>query len=200
MELKDKRPYLFIGIAMIIASLNPVSLILASELEIVRFSFDMTLVWGAGLIGIWIADYLFKQGKLKALLSFNFSTRGLVLAWGIAGVLISYWYFPEPFDASVLSSTMRIAQLLSFLVAGTIGGIGWYGMTNTWKSISMFSLFSMMASMAEIFLELGAYYNTNLYTSYSLQQFTDTAYFLFAMAFAPSTFYMVKWLKDLDLF
>lgn len=198
--MKDKKPYLFIGLAMAIGSANPASVILSSQLEIVRFSLDMTLIWGAGLIGIWIADYFFRTGKAKKFLSFNFTTRGLVLAWGIAGTTISYWYFPGPFDASVTEPLMRTLQIVTFAVAGIVGGIGWYGMTNVWKSISMFSLFSMMASMAEIFLELGTYFSTNLYTSYSIQQFTDTAYFLFAMAFAPSTFYMVKWLKDLDLF
>ncbi|AWR95821.1 DUF1404 family protein [Acidianus brierleyi] len=200
MELKDKKPYLFIGFAMIIASINPFSLYLANILEIIRVSFDMMLVWGAGLIGIWLADYMFLKGIAKSLLSFNFTTRGLVLAWGIAGSLTCYWYFPGPFDMSVISSSIRFLQILSFIIAGIIGGIGWYGMTNVWKSISMFTIFSMMASMAEIYLEMGTYYETNLYPAYSTTQFVDTAYFLFAMAFAPSTFYMVKWLKDLNLF
>ncbi|ARM75556.1 DUF1404 family protein [Acidianus manzaensis] len=200
MELRDKKPYLFIGIAMVIASINPLSLYLAELLEIIRVSFDMSLVWGTGLIGIWIADYMFKKGIGKSFLQFNFTTRGLILAWGIAGTMVCLWYVPNMFDLSVLYITYRFLQLLSFFIAGIIGGIGWYGMTNVWKSISMFAIFSMMASMAEIFLELGTYYETNLYSAYSISQFVDTSYFLFAMAFAPSTFYMVKWLKDLNIF
>ncbi|BDC17666.1 hypothetical protein HS5_05560 [Acidianus sp. HS-5] len=198
--MKDKKPYLIFGLVMLAASLNPLSLYLARLLEIVRVSFDMTTVWGAGLIGIWIADELFRKGYAKSFLEFNFTTRGLILGWGIAGTLVSYWYFPGPFDSSVVSTTTRAIQLITFVVAGLIGGIGWYGMTNVWKSISIFAIFSMMASMAEIFLELGSYYDTNIYSVYSISQFIDTAYFLFAMAFVPSTFYMVKWLKDLNLF
>jgi hypothetical protein len=200
MGLRDKKSYLFFGLAMLIASLNPLSLSLARVLEIIRVSFDMTTVWGAGLLGIWLADELFRKGYGKRLLEFNFTTRGLVLGWGIAGSIVSYWYFPGPFDLSVISNTARILQLSTFIMAGLIGGIGWYGMTNVWKSVTIFAIFSMMASMAEIFLELGAYYQTNLYSVYPTSQFIDTAYFLFAMAFVPSTFYMVKWLKDLNLF
>ncbi|AWR96930.1 DUF1404 domain-containing protein [Acidianus sulfidivorans JP7] len=185
---------------MTIVSINPLSLYLARLLEIIRVSFDMTLVWGTGLIGIWIADYMFKQGVGKSFLRFNFTTRGLLLAWGIAGSIVTLWYFPSMFDLSVINSTYRFLQLLTFSIAGIVGGIGWYSMTNVWKSISLFSIFSMMASMAEIFLELGSYYETNLYNAYSISQFIDTSYFLFAMAFVPSTFYMVKWLKDLNLF
>ncbi len=186
--MKDKKPYLFIGLAMVIGSANPASVILSSQLEIVRFSLDMTLIWGAGLIGIWIADYFFRTGKAKKFLSFNFTTRGLVLAWGIAGTTISYWYFPRTIRRFCNRTFNEDASNSYVCSSRHCGRNSWYGMTNVWKSISMFSLFSMMASMAEIFLELGTYFSTNLYTSYSIQQFTDTAYFLFAMAFAPSTF------------
>jgi hypothetical protein len=81
-----------------------------------------------------------------------------------------------------------------------VAGVGWYGMTNVWKSATIFAAFSMMATMAEIFLELGSYYSQNIYNVYPVSQFIDTAYLWFAMAFIPSTFYMVKILKDMGIF
>lgn len=200
MGLKDKSPYLIIGLAMIVASVNPFSLMLTNQLEMARVSFDMVLVWGAGLIGIWLADYMYRKGIGRSFLSFNFTTKGLVLAWLIGGSIVTFWYFPEPFDLSVENMLMRAIQIVSFIVAGIFGGLGWFGMTTVWKSVTIFSAFTMMASMAEIFLEMGTYYSTNLYPAYDISQFVDTAYFLFAMAFVPSTYYMIKWLKDLGLF
>ena len=47
MELTPaEKRYAVLGIALIAASVNPLSLMLAQELEVARFSFDMLLVWG----------------------------------------------------------------------------------------------------------------------------------------------------------
>ncbi|MEM4146763.1 MAG: DUF1404 family protein, partial [Metallosphaera sp.] len=73
-------------------------------------------------------------------------------------------------------------------------------MPKVWKSITIFAIFSMMATMAEIFLEMGSYYAVDFYRPYPVSQLVETSYFLFAMAFVPSTYYMVKILKDLDIF
>jgi len=201
-ELTSKTPYLAIGLVMVIVSVNPFALYLDRTSEIAKTSFDMVLVWGAGLVGIWLADLLYRRGgSLTAeFLNFNFSTRGLILCWGVAGALLTYWYLPGPFALSVLYPYWKFIQLLSFVVGGMVAGVGWYGMTNVWKSATIFAAFSMMATMAEIFLELGSYYSQNIYNVYPVSQFIDTAYLWFAMAFIPSTFYMVKILKDMGIF
>ncbi|BBD72210.1 hypothetical protein HS1genome_0599 [Sulfodiicoccus acidiphilus] len=200
--MREKTPYLILGAVMVAASVNPLSVSLDRTSEIAKTSFDMVLVWGAGLVGIWLAELLFRKGgRITAwFLSFNFSTRGLFLSWGVAGALLTYWYIPGPFALSVLYLNWKVVQLATFTLAGIIAGIGWYGMTNVWRSATIFAIFSMMATMAEIFLELGAYYSENVYSVYPVSQFIDTAYLWFAMAFVPSTFYMVKILKDMGIF
>jgi hypothetical protein len=94
----------------------------------------------------------------------------------------------------------KLLQLLSFIVAGLLGGIGWDAMGKALKSFTLFSMFSMMAAVAEIFLEMAGYYSQNFYPAYPTSQLIQTSYALFAMAAVPSTYYMVKVLKDLGLF
>ncbi|WP_240938890.1 DUF1404 family protein [Metallosphaera hakonensis] len=170
--------------------------------EIAKFSFDMTLVWGAGLLGIWMSRFLYQYGGRSAsrFLDFNYRTKGLLLSWIIGGAILTYWYIPGPFEASVTSASARAIQVISFFVAGLLSGVGWDAMPKVWKSITIFAVFSMMATMAEIFLEMGTYYAVDVYRPYSVSQLVETSYFLFAMAFIPSTYYMVKILKDLDIF
>jgi len=199
---RASEAYLFLGIAMIIASANPLSLQLSTVQEIAKFSFDMMLVWGAGLVGIWLVKRLYQKGgrAVTSFLDFNYSTKGLVLSWIVGGSIVTYWYIPGPFEASVTSTMARAFQVISFIVAGILSGIGWEAMPKVWKSITIFAVFSMMATMAEIFLEMGGYYAVDVYRPYPVSQLVETSYFLFAMAFVPSTYYMVKILKDLDIF
>lgn len=197
----EKR-YAVLGIALIAASVNPLSLMLAQELEVARFSFDMLLVWGAGLIGVYLSRLMYEKGGTlsRAVLSLNYKTKGVLYSWGIAGALLTLWYLPNFFDLSVMSPQYRAAQIATFLVAGVIGGIGWDALGKAMKSFTLFSMFSMMAAVAEIFLEMAGYYSVNYYPAYPTDQLVETSYMLFAMAAVPSTYYMVKVLKDLDLF
>ncbi|BCS92596.1 DUF1404 domain-containing protein [Metallosphaera javensis (ex Sakai et al. 2022)] len=199
---RTSNSYLFLGLALIVASINPFSLEISASQEVAKFSFDMMLVWGAGLMGIWLARFMYNKGgrSFSSFLDFNYKTRGLVLSWLIGGALLTYWYIPGPFEASVTNAGARVLQVVSFTVAGLLSGIGWDAMTKVWKSITIFAVFSMMATMAEIFLEMGSYYAVDVYKPYSVSQLVETSYFLFAMAFVPSTYYMVKILKDLDIF
>ncbi|QGA69231.1 DUF1404 domain-containing protein [Sulfolobus sp. E11-6] len=199
---KPNNLYLFLGIVLIGASINPYSLQFSEIQEIAKFSFDMTLVWGAGLIGIWLSRFLYQRGGRIALhfLDFNYRTRGLILSWLIGGSVISFWYLPGPFEESVINTSTRVLQIVSFIIAGVLSGIGWDIMTNVWKSVTIFAIFSMMASMAEIFLEMSGYYSIDVYKPYPVSQLIETSYFLFAMAAIPSTYYMVKILKDLNIF
>ncbi|QKR00112.1 DUF1404 domain-containing protein [Metallosphaera tengchongensis] len=199
---KPSNIYLFLGLALVVASINPFSLQISSSQEVAKFSFDMTLVWGAGLIGIWLAKVIYsKGGRLgSSFLDFNYRTRGLFLSWLIGGSIVTFWYIPGPFALSVVSPSIRALQLITFIIAGLVSGIGWDGMPKVWKSITIFAVFSMMATMAEVFLEMGTYYAVDVYRPYSVSQLVETSYFLFAMAFIPSTYYMVKILRDLDIF
>ncbi|EZQ10568.1 MULTISPECIES: DUF1404 family protein [Acidianus] len=202
MELRSEDRYLILGLVLIASSVNPFSQYLYGTLELAKFSFDMLLVWGSGLLGIWLYKLLYnKGGKVtSAVLSFNYSTKGILFVWIIAGSIVTYWYIPGPFDYSVINMVGRSLQIISFIVAGIIAGLGWEAMSNAWRSITLFSMFSMMAAVAEIFLEMASYYSTNYYPAYSSIQLVYTSYALFAMAAVPSTYYMVKILKDLDLF
>lgn len=200
--MRSEVRYLILGIALIIASVNPLSQILYGKLEIAKFTFDMLLVWGAGLIGIYIYEYLYRIGgkAVTSFLTLNYATKGLLFVWVIGGLLITYWYLPGPFDYSVTSIEGRILALISLTVAGIFGGLGWKAMSNAWKSATLFSMFSMMAAVAEIFIEMAGYYSVNFYPVFPTNQLVETSYALFAMAAFPSTYYMVKILRDLDLF
>ncbi len=202
MELTPDKRYLVFGFILILASINPLSLMLDKILELAKFSFDMMLVWGAGLIGVWLAKEMYILGGpiSRKLLSLNYYTKGVLLSWIIGGALVTYWYLPDPFDFSVTSNMGKLLQLLSFIVAGLLGGIGWDAMGKALKSFTLFSMFSMMAAVAEIFLEMAGYYSQNFYPAYPTSQLIQTSYALFAMAAVPSTYYMVKVLKDLGLF
>lgn len=199
---KINYSYPFLGLALIVAGVNPFSMEVSSSQEIAKFSFDMMIVWGAGLIGIWLSKTIYSKGPkaLLGFLDFNFRTRGLFLSWLIGGAIVTYWYLPGPFELSVSSFSAKSIQLFLFIVAGILSGIGWDAMPKVWKSITIFAIFSMMATMAEIFLEMGSYYAVDFYRPYPVSQLVETSYFLFAMAFVPSTYYMVKILKDLDIF
>lgn len=200
--MRRQEFYLIMGAVLVASSINPISLELYSQNEVAKNSFDMLLVWGSALIGIYLAELMYSRGGelARRVLSFNYTTKGLFFSWVVAGSLLTYWYLPGPFDYSVLSTEGHLLEVLSFIIAGLMGGLGWQGMSNVWRSVTLFSIFSMMATMAEIFLELGGYYSQNLYSVYPVSQFVDTAYVWFAMAFVPSTFYMVKILRDLGIF
>ncbi|BFI75878.1 DUF1404 domain-containing protein [Sulfurisphaera ohwakuensis] len=203
MELTpEEKRYLIFGLVLIIASINPLSLMIASQLEIARFSFDMLLVWGAGLIGVYLAKLMYIKGDeiSKSILSLNYKTKGVLYSWGIGGALLTLWYLPNFFDLSVISTEYRALQILSFIIAGIIGGIGWEALGKAMRSFTLFSMFSMMAAVAEIFLEMAGYYSVNYYPVYPTYQLVQTSYMLFVMAAVPSTYYMVKVLKDLGLF
>ncbi|MCI2415336.1 MAG: DUF1404 domain-containing protein [Candidatus Aramenus sp.] len=202
MELKGAQRYLIFGIALVVASVNPLSEQLYGQLELAKFSFDMTTVWGSALIGIWLYNVLYSKGGglANAILSLDYSTKGLLFTWVIAGAITTYWYLPEPFAYSVESVLGRALCTVSFLAAGVFAGLGWEAMGNAWKSATLFSMFSMMAGLAEIFLEMASYYSVNFYPVFPTEQLIETSYALFAMAAFPSTYYMVKILRDLDLF
>lgn len=190
------------GIILIVISINPLSLALDRQLELAKVSFDMLLAWGAGLIGIFLSDYMYNRGDKfsTSLLKINYSTKGLLYSWIVGGAIVTYWYIPTPFDLSVLNPFYHMLQIITFIIAGIFGGIGWDAMSKAWRSATLFSMFSMMAAVAEIFLEMSGYYSQNFYPAYPTSQLIQTSYALFAMAAVPSTYYMVKILKDLDLF
>ncbi|MEM2662457.1 MAG: DUF1404 family protein, partial [Metallosphaera sp.] len=62
MTPKASDSYLFLGLALVVASINPFSLQISASQEVAKFSFDMMLVWGAGLIGIWLAKFMYSKG------------------------------------------------------------------------------------------------------------------------------------------
>lgn len=205
MELKAypvQSKYFIFGLALIVASINPIAFNLISSLEVAKVSFDMLIVWGAGLIGIWLSKEMYAKGNsvAKAILSLNYLTKGVLFSWGIGGAIITFWYLPQFYDLSVINTGFRVIQILCFIIAGIIGGVGWDALGKPMKSFTLFSIFSMMAAMAEIFLEMAGYYSVNFYPVYPVSQLIQTSYVLFAMAAFPSTYYMVKILKDLGLF
>lgn len=190
-----------IGAAAILSMLTPLSAYLETTLTLhmiaqhfVYLASGFLLAYGSDSM-IWVASRLSRKASTvyvsMSKANSRLNKRGVV-TFLVAGIVLSYWYYPTNFDWAAMSDAVNLEMHLSLLVAGGLAFIGSKMLT---KRVQRFSPIIVGKAMG-LFGTFMLLTTTKLYSAYpAAEQAQAGVAFIIIMLMLDFTL-MPIWLYD----